>query len=1009
LRQQRLAEALELLDNALISTVHSFADRLLRLRPIDAKLSPAYEIAEDASALIEETYAGLLAKAAKNSDAEHRAWPEVKDTIRTFQAAGLMTRTISDEWYDRLGLDAFVHDLIETRDREVLIPAYQAAPNFEAVRGHVDELSQLIQALTSASHGSRRLRRLLGLAKRLARTTEVSEALRLATLWSKDLDKLGKELKKGEHFPDDSEGWDVRRWLVEGVRGKGASKEERPGGPLGKAVIRPLVEHIGNRLVRMRGLVLDDYRDLKRDHGVVDHLDLLIQLRDLLQTDIAARSFYQDKLDHILVDEFQDTDPLQAEIVMYLCEVSASATAARDVELKAGKLTIVGDPKQSIYRFRRADISTYAMVCEKLRQNDVCEARLRVNFRSASTIIHWLNDAFDAVLGSETDGPLFDAEEGTVRNVRLLASGRDQPDAEVHILPFGNADLKAEESRDLEGEALAHYIRYLVEDSELQIGDARSQERRRPRYGDIAIVMIATQTVHHLTTELDRIGVPHVVRGGTLFMEDPLHQQFILGLRAISDPSDGVARAALRRPPFFAVTLADLVLARVSDTQSEALTSTERHIERLRRERHQTTPGEHARLVLESTGFGRYVAASVNGAQRLARLYELCMALDDLARTSHLDFDGTTAVARTWLDTSPRIEAPLPIDADAVQVITAHQAKGLEWPIVALWDGRAGWKAFLPQTAFTVEALTGKWALKLEGLDHDPSDRALREREMQLREAERKRVAYVAATRARNVFIVPEAGPASERTIAGTMIVNASKQAHRRVAPYKRESSQGAWWTSQTAVSMRPLAPIRADLQEAWQRAATRALTPQLRPAAVSSMAHLLGEDERELSPLPRKPGRFGPSFGTAVHRAVELVLSRGLTTQEAATRAAKELAVEPLRDMLVEDVTRARTALERAGLLQHAFQVEYPLAGSVAGETLVSGFIDLLVDTPDGLCVIDFKTDAAPRGDVREEYPGYVEQVRSYAELLHRSRAFASNVARAGLLFTADGSLRWV
>lgn len=102
LRQQRLAEALELLDNAMISTVHSFADRLLRLRPIDAKLSPAYEIAEDASALIEETYAGLLAKAAKNSDAEHQAWPEVKETIRTFQAAGLMTRTISDAFASNL-------------------------------------------------------------------------------------------------------------------------------------------------------------------------------------------------------------------------------------------------------------------------------------------------------------------------------------------------------------------------------------------------------------------------------------------------------------------------------------------------------------------------------------------------------------------------------------------------------------------------------------------------------------------------------------------------------------------------------------------------------------------------------------------------------------------------------------------------------------------------------------------------------------------------------------------
>jgi ATP-dependent exoDNAse (exonuclease V) beta subunit len=88
---------------------------------------------------------------------------------------------------------------------------------------------------------------------------------------------------------------------------------------------------------------------------------------------------------------------------------------------------------------------------------------------------------------------------------------------------------------------------------------------------------------------------------------------------------------------------------------------------------------------------------------------------------------------------------------------------------------------------------------------------------------------------------------------------------------------------------------------------------------------------------------------------------------------------------------------------------LEYPVAGSVEPQTLVSGFIDLLVDAPDGLCIIDFKTDPAPRGDVRQEYPAYVEQVRAYATLLAGSGAAGSAVARVGLLFTADGGLHWV
>jgi ATP-dependent helicase/nuclease subunit A len=1009
-RRGRLTIGIELLDNALICTVHSFADRLLRLRPASAKLSPAYEIAEDADALIQETFAKLLALTAGAQ--EEATLQEVAETIRMFQLSGLLTRSLPHEWGAQLGLDAFVHDLIEKRDREVLDLAQPVEPQLEHVRRDVDELTRLLSDLTVDNAGVRRLRRLHEDAVWLTEATDAVEALRRAVSFWKELRKLESDVRKGEHFLDDDESWDVRRWLIEGVRGVKDTKELRSDGALGKAIVRPLFEYLSQRLVRMRNTVFALYQDVKNSHGVVDHVDLLIKLRDLLRDDLAARSFYQSKLDHIMVDEFQDTDPLQAEIVMYLCEVRASVRLAQDVELKPGKLTIVGDPKQSIYRFRRADITTYAMVCDKLRESEACEAQLRVNFRSAKAVLDWLNAGFDTVLGRESDGPMFDPEAGTVRNIRLIASGRDQPSAGVHILPFGAGKLKVDAARDLEGEALAHYIRYLVEDSDLQITDPRSHQLRSPRYGDIAVMMIATQTVHHLTSELDRIEVPHVVRGGTLFMDDPLHQQFILGLRALSDPGDGIARAALNRPPFFAVGLADLALERLTDTVSDALASTEAHIKRLRIERHLRPAGEVARHVLETTGFGRYVAAGVNGAQRLARLYELCLELDQLARTWHLDFDGTTAIARRWLDAPPRIEAPLPIDADAVQVITAHQAKGLEWPIVALWDGKASWRAFLAQAAFTVEAIGGKWAIKLHGMEYDPSNRDLSKRELKLLTAERKRVAYVAATRAREILIVPEAGAPSAQTIAGELILSSAKQPHKRVDTYKRERSQGAWWTVQTPVSSRPLSAARSDLDQAWEAAATKAAAPRYRPAAVSVIAHAVRDDvretdEHELISVPFQPGRHGPIFGTAVHRALELILKRKLTPELATAQAVRENLIDDLRDLVLEDVARAHGALARAGLLQHALRVEYPVAGSLESETLVSGIIDLLVSTPDGLHIVDFKTDAAPTAEVARAYPAYVEQVRAYGKLLDHGAAM--KVARTGLLFTANGGLHWV
>ena len=782
-------------------------------------------------------------------------------------------------------------------------------------------------------------------------------------------------------------------------------KRERDGGPLVKAALAPLMAYMAERLIRLRPIILERLARVKRAHGVVDQIDLLIELRDLLRRDLDARAFYQARFDHVLVDEFQDTDPLQAEIVSYLCGDGAEALAP-------GKLTIVGDPKQSIYRFRRADIAMYASVCAELRKAPVCEAQLTVNFRSAPSILTWLNAGFDAVLGTTSDGPLFAPASGTVKNVPLMAASKVRGKPGVHVLPFGAASLPVEEARDLEGEALAHYLRHLVEASELTITDPHTHEVPRPRYGDIAVVMIATQTVHHLTTELDRLGVPHVVRGGALFMQDPLHRQFLLGLCALADPSDGVARAALLRPPFFAVSLEDLARARSGQDESPPLRAAEAVIMALRAARHRTTPGELARRVLEQSGFGSYVAASVNGAQRLARLYELCRALDELARGSHLDFDGTLALARGFIEAPPRIDSPLPVDADAVQVITAHQAKGLEWPIVALWDGRASWRAYLPQLAWTVDAVSGSWALALDGLSHDPSATELATRERDLRAAERRRVAYVAATRARELLIIPEAGEPSDRTIAGALLTHTAEAPQQRIARYERDGD--GWWQRAKGVSMRPLTAARPGLEEAWTSAAHAALQPYLVPSGVTRVAHARdvegeAEDPRILLDVVPRVGRHGPIFGSAVHRALQLLLTRPISAEVAMQRAALEHGLPDHFDVALADVRRAHAALHHAGLLEYALRLEYPIAGTLQPETLLTGYLDLLAASANELVIVDFKTDPPPMAAIENAYPGYVSQVRTYQQLIEATALAAQRRVRAALLFTADGALHFV
>ena len=347
-----------------------------------------------------------------------------------------------------------------------------------------------------------------------------------------------------------------------------------------------------------------------------------------------------------------------------------------------------------------------------------------------------------------------------------------------------------------------------------------------------------------------------------------------------------------------------------------------------------------------------------------------------------------------------------------MQVITAHQAKGLEWPIVALWDGRAGWRAYLPQLAWTVDAVSGNWALALDGLSHDPSGAALATRERELRAAERKRVAYVAATRARELLIIPEAGTPSDKTIAGTLLTHAAQAPQQRIARYERDSD--GWWQRAKGVSIRPLTAARPELEEAWTSAAHTARQPYLVPSGVTRVAHARdidgeAEDPRVLLGVVPRVGRHGPIFGSAVHRALQLLLTRPISAEVATQRAALEHALPDHFDVALADVGRAHTALRDAGLLEYALRLEYPIAGALQPETLLTGYLDLLAASASELVIVDFKTDPPPTAAVENAYPAYVSQVRTYQQLLEATALAHERRVRAALLFTADGTLRWV
>jgi ATP-dependent helicase/nuclease subunit A len=1008
-RRDRLAAALAAADTAFIGTIHGFADRLLRRRPVEARLSPSYEVLEDVSAIFHETFetllqaaeAGTLAEELADADVGEDLAREAEEAIRSALDAEVQVETQEYDYNSRNGLDALFRAFVEHRD---VVPVQEKAAPFPAarVKDAIDEFVALARQARGAGKGGKFLSwfadELEGIAGELDPVSlfrEVNAALR----------RTPQKMRLRDEFEGDKAGYEAWKAWDGYTRTRGGVEEEIEG--LEKRILGPASRWLATRLVRAFPAVVALYGKVKARHRAVDQVDLLLMLRNLLASNLEVRAELQGLFDHVFVDEFQDTDPLQAEIILYLCEEKPVATRWQDVALASGRLTLVGDPKQSIYRFRRADISVYESVRAIVAKGKHLPVPLTANFRSEPALIAHLNDRYDEILGKPEPGrPDFDVGAGTVVNHRLDAARDGHAKKVVAVLPFRTDDGKVGPDRELEATVLASFLR------------ARAAEGMA--YGDVAILAHSTFNVPLLTAELDRLGVPWTARGGSLFLKDPLHRQFLLGLRAISDRDDGVAGMALLREPFFGVDLADLVRARAEtgDTTDEGILrarAAEEQVRELRRRRFERPPGETARDLLERTGFGRAVAFGPNGRQRLERLHELCFELERVAASEGLDFDGATARLREWVDDPEGVDPPRPVGSDAVQIMSIHQAKGLEFPVVVWWDARASMRPPNKQVVWHVSREDGAWALDIANLTwEEPDGRGILEQEAAYLAAERRRLVYVAGTRARDLLVLPVSAAGGEVTAALRGIDSPALD----VLDEWNGDEVPAWAKAVKAPGARKPKDAKAlatSVEKAWGAATAEAGQPHLEPRGISTEAHArveaLLEDEAGARWKERE-SRFGNVFGHTVHLAIGMALREpGLPAADAVARTS---AATGLREHLAEaadDVTRALAALEREGLREvpgPGLRLEYPVATGEKG-LLLQGYVDLLASKGGQVIVVDFKTDAPPKGTVAEGYPAYVEQVREYGRILVKLGLAKAGAVRCGLLFTGDGGMRWV
>ncbi len=796
----RLDRALTQLEEAHVGTIHAFCADLLRERPVEAGVDPLFEVlTEPASArLFDEAFGRWLQEIlAEPPDGVRRA-------LRRSAFGG------EDGPVDRLRKAAW--DLAQWRD----FTAPWTRNPFDRDR-EIDDLVALLHEVAELTRNPS--------SRNDPLFTGTDPIRRLS-------DEILLQQTFGDTGASDYDGWEAGlvdlsrdRVLTNIKHGRGASFRQG----VARDQVLSAITDLRGRLDQFRMAAdadlaallqqelpgaLERYREMKAKNGALDFLDLLLVARNLVRDNRRVREGFQRRFERIFVDEFQDTDPLQAEILLLLAADDPGETDWRKAKPQPGRLFVVGDPKQSIYRFRRADVAIYREVCRRVQEWGATLLHLTTSFRSVPEIQSFVNAAFEPVM----TGDDLTLQAGYVPLARHRSGLDGQPSVVALPVPAPYA-WRYVTGRAIEQSlpsAVGAFVDWVINQSSWQVTERSGAEPVKVSAKHICLlfrrfVSWESDVTRPYVEALEARAIPHVLVGGRAFHEREEVEAIRAALAAIEWPDDELSVFATLRGPFFAIGDEELLewahhFGRKSDDRfsrgifhpfrvpqvfSENTPAEIAHLrpiaealwllQRLHRHRNYVqSPAFGARRSAlgteDESGFERTsggvsgtlqellaatrahvgFALRTGGEQALANVLHIAELARQYEMGGGISFRGFVEELRMAAETAQASEAPiLEEDSDGVRMMTVHKAKGLEFPIVILADLTC--KLSRPDAGRWIDPTGSLCALKLGGWA--PTDLLLHGYEEAERDkAEGQRLAYVAATRARDVLVVPTVG-----------------------------------------------------------------------------------------------------------------------------------------------------------------------------------------------------------------------------------------------------------
>ncbi|HXM40242.1 MAG TPA: UvrD-helicase domain-containing protein [Bryobacteraceae bacterium] len=1007
-----LEDALKRLEEAAIGTIHGFCAQILRERPVEARIDPGFEELTEP-------------EAARIYDRAFDLWFQKKLDAGSTALRRALTRLA---WREPWQADLPAVESIKSAGKHVLDWRGYASPwrkepfdraaRVEALMRHCREIADLLRQCPRLSDrlvsGMRPLTELVNQPG----DEDTSEARLL---------KLGPALKRNFKPGAGNFAPGISRQQVLDAR---------------EALLRDLAAFCRDAGADFAAALRDDmqdlveaYRELKQRAGKLDFDDLLLLVRNLVRDDQSVRRYLQDRFSRIFVDEFQDTDPLQAEILILLSANDPVENDWLQVTPIPGKLFVVGDPKQSIYKFRRADVVLYENVCQALVYRGVARIHLTTSYRAVRPIQHLVNAAFAPEMTGDHDGgqahyaPL---EEYSAANPRQPA---------IVVLPapapYGSLRISNDSIDACLPKTVAAYIDWLVNESRWEVrGRDGAPVQLQAKHICVLFrrfLSFGSDTSRDYTQALEARGLPHLLVGSKSFYHRDEVEALRLALAAIEWPDDEFSVFGTLRGPLFAIP--DNLLLRFRfevghlsayrrDSQplpaefkpiADALSI----LKGLHRNRNYRPIVDTINGLLEASRAHAGFMLRRGGSQALANVYRIC----DLARTFELtgglSFRGFVEDLGVRAEKGESSEAPVLEEAsDGVRLMTVHSAKGLEFPVVILADmtaklARETAERFVEGNLCATRLLgAAPWEL----LEHEQREHT---REL----AEGVRVAYVAATRARDLLVIPAVGdeerdgwlgplnkaiypPRDKRreraaardcpAFAGdrTVLQRPAEyfgQPEESVRPGvhrpQRGDHQVVWWDpaalrldvasgfglrQEDILAAEPAAPAAEGIARygQWRHARQQTIARGHFPAfqIISPTEGIEEPPERrsihihDASTKTGHPG--GRRFGILVHAILRDLDLRGTTDQIAAlAQSHARLLGAPGEE--AEDAASAVRAVWAHPLLERARAAprchrELPIHLRLEDGRLLEGVIDLAFVEQDRWVVVDFKSDAS-------------------------------------------------